>query len=293
MVDQITRNCARYCLILFSTITYDYMPALSQTVTAQVLTAFPTDNFMYDGKSTPNYGLKFVNDTWQPVAPTGWFSGYGGMKFFTSGQRRLSIHANGTLEASNPLIMAPAAAANNYIQFKNNGTNLAIMGSSGSIYGNNPDNFGLSVYGSGNLEFSTANTKQMVITNSGYIGIGTSVPTEKLSVKGKIRAQELKIESSTTGNWPDYVFKPTYKLTPLPELEQFIKTHQHLPEVPSAKQVAANGIEVGANQALLLKKIEELTLHMIEMNKNVEVLNNKVNQLELENIKLKRRLNNR
>lgn len=124
------------------------------------------------------------------------------------------------------------------------------------------------------------NSPRMIITAAGNVGIGTMSPTEMLSIKGKIRAQELKIEAGTTGNWPDYVFKPTYKLTPLPELEQFIKTHQHLPEVPSAKDVAVNGIEVGMNQALLLKKIEELTLHIIEMNKTVELLNKKVGQLE-------------
>jgi len=117
---------------------------------------------------------------------------------------------------------------------------------------------------------------------NGFVGIGTNSTTDKLSVKGKIRAQELKIEADNGTNWPDYVFQPSYKLTPLPELEKFIKTNQHLPEVPSAKEVTANGIEVGANQALLLKKIEEITLHLIELNKKVE-------ELQQENKELKKR----
>jgi hypothetical protein len=129
---------------------------------------------------------------------------------------------------------------------------------------------------------NTAIKEQVRIKYNGFVGIGTNSPTEKLSVKGKIRAQELRIESDNGNNWPDYVFQPSYKLTPLPELEKFIKTNQHLPEVPSAKEVTANGIEVGANQALLLKKIEEITLHLIELNKKVE-------ELQQENKELKKR----
>ncbi|MCH5718179.1 hypothetical protein [Niabella hibiscisoli] len=100
-------------------------------------------------------------------------------------------------------------------------------------------------------------------------------------MNGRILAKEIKVVSGATTSWPDYVFNPNYELTPLSELEQFIKTHQHLPEVPSAKEVAANGIEVGANQALLLKKIEEITLHLIDLNK-------KVAELQQENQALKK-----
>ncbi|MGN7787312.1 hypothetical protein ACTJIJ_22450 [Niabella sp. 22666] len=112
----------------------------------------------------------------------------------------------------------------------------------------------------------------MRIASNGNLGVGTTNPplNYKLAVGGKIIAEELKVQSQSA--WPDYVFTPTYKLTPLPELEQFIKTHQHLPEVPSAREVTTIGIEVGANQALLLKKIEEITLHLIELNKKVEEL---------------------
>ncbi|GAB3430268.1 hypothetical protein GCM10027516_38000 [Niabella aquatica] len=255
----------------------------AQTVTAQVITAFPTENFNYDGQSAPYYGLKWANDSWQPVGPTAWLGSYGGMKFFTSGQRRFSIHANGTLEMSAPLIMTPTAAASNYIQFKNNGTNIGIIGSDAAITGNDATNFGIYVYGGKDLEFTTGVSKRMVIKGNGNIGIGTTTPTEKLSVKGKIRAQELKIEADNSTNWPDYVFQPAYQLTPLPELERFIKANRHLPEIPSAKEVTANGIEVGANQALLLKKIEEMTLHLIQMekrisqqDKEIEYLKNKI-----------------
>jgi small-conductance mechanosensitive channel len=80
--------------------------------------------------------------------------------------------------------------------------------------------------------------------------------------------------------WPDYVFKPTYKLQPLKKVEQYIKTNHHLPDMPSADSVAAAGIDVGANQAALLKKIEELTLYVIEQNKKIDALTEQNKKLD-------------
>ncbi|MGJ1436330.1 hypothetical protein [Sphingobacterium siyangense] len=120
----------------------------------------------------------------------------------------------------------------------------------------------------------------MTLTTLGNVGIGTLTPTEKLSVKGKIRAQEIKVE---TTNWPDYVFEPSYRLMPLSRIANFIQTNGHLPDVPSAKEVAQNGIEVGNIQSLLVKKIEELTLHLIDMDK-------KLTELQKENSEIKKQL---
>ncbi|MBO9572457.1 MAG: hypothetical protein J7497_09645 [Chitinophagaceae bacterium] len=120
--------------------------------------------------------------------------------------------------------------------------------------------------------------------SSGNVAVGTFSPTEKLSVNGKVRAQEIKVEAA---NWPDYVFKSTYKLTPLAEIESFIKQNGHLPGVPSAKDVAGNGIEVGANQVVLLKKIEELTLYLIELQKGFQLQAKKIEIQESEINRLK------
>jgi len=113
---------------------------------------------------------------------------------------------------------------------------------------------------------SNWNIPKMILTSDGDIGIGTITPTEKLSVNGKIRAKEIKVE---VANWPDYVFEPDYKVGSLAMLESYIKTYKHLPEVPSAKEVAANGVELGEMNKILLKKIEELTLHLIEKEKQL------------------------
>lgn len=118
-----------------------------------------------------------------------------------------------------------------------------------------------------NVEVSVHDSEKMRITQNGDVGIGTANPGEKLSVNGKIRAKEIKVEAI---GWPDYVFENDYKPKSLPELEAFIKKNKHLPEVPSAKQVEQEGIALGEMNKILLKKIEELTLLLIEQNKKIE-----------------------
>jgi hypothetical protein len=109
------------------------------------------------------------------------------------------------------------------------------------------------------------NSKEgLFIGRDGNISIGTTVASEKLSVKGKIRAQEVKVEMN---GWSDFVFAKDYKLPSLKETEKHIKENGHLPGIPSAAEVEKNGIELGDMNAKLLQKIEELTLYLIEMKK--------------------------
>ncbi|MFT3868482.1 MAG: hypothetical protein QM715_08290 [Nibricoccus sp.] len=130
----------------------------------------------------------------------------------------------------------------------------------------------------GNTTLQSGTSYSLLLNpEGGNVGIGTTSPTEKLSVNGRIRAREVVVE---TTNWSDYVFADGYKLQPLTEVEQHIIIEKHLPGVPSAKDVAEKGVSMGEMQAILLAKIEELTLHAIRQEKRIEAL-------ESENTRLK------
>jgi hypothetical protein len=112
---------------------------------------------------------------------------------------------------------------------------------------------------------------------SGNVGIGTtSVGTAKLAVNGKIEATEVVVQTTV----PDYVFEDDYKLMPLSKVEQNIKQNKHLPDIPSAKEVEKTGLNLGEMSSKLLKKIEELTLYVIELKKENESLKKRVSVLE-------------
>ncbi len=104
-----------------------------------------------------------------------------------------------------------------------------------------------------------------VASYTGDVAIGTSsVPSGyKLAVEGKIRTREVRVDQDT---WPDYVFQKDYDLPTLKEVKRYIDEHGHLPNIPSAEEVEANGVELGEMNKLLLEKIEELTLHVIRQN---------------------------
>jgi len=84
-------------------------------------------------------------------------------------------------------------------------------------------------------------------------------------VNGILHARELKLQHQF--NWSDFVFKPDYQLMSLLETESYINENGHLPGIPSASEISENGYQVGDMDALLLQKIEELTLHLIELKK--------------------------
>jgi hypothetical protein len=124
----------------------------------------------------------------------------------------------------------------------------------------------------------------MRIYKNGNVGIGTTSPQYKLAVKGTIGTGEVIVED--VSSWPDFVFQPTYTLKSLEEVEQFILTNKHLPDVLSEKEVKENGLSLGQSDAVLLQKIEELTLYLIEQNKEVKSEKLKVESLEKEVEKL-------
>ncbi|MDH7463211.1 hypothetical protein QEG73_18075 [Chitinophagaceae bacterium 26-R-25] len=149
--------------------------------------------------------------------------------------------------------------------FQSNSLRIARYGSNWEA---NPVIFGLN-----------APNGSLVLSDAGYLGIGTMYPSEMLSVKGNIRAKKVIV---TQSGWADYVFEPCYKLPSLDSVYSFIKANKHLPEMPSAGAIEKDGQDMGEIQKLLLKKMEEMTLYMIEL----KTENNKLKQ-EIEILKNK------
>lgn len=113
--------------------------------------------------------------------------------------------------------------------------------------------------------------------NDGNVGIGTTSPDSKLTVAGLVHSQEVKV---TVNAGADFVFEKSYELLSLEETESYIDENKHLPGIASEDEMLKEGLDLGEMNIKLLQKIEELTLHMVDMNK-------RLSQLELENVELK------
>ncbi|MEI7981769.1 MAG: hypothetical protein WCI71_08935 [Bacteroidota bacterium] len=120
------------------------------------------------------------------------------------------------------------------------------------------------------IEKGTGTLNALYIKANGNVGIGTTAPGAKLAVNGamkvngKINASEIEVSLTA---WPDHVFKSGFELMPLQDVENYISLNKHLPGVPSETDVLTKGNNLGEMDAILLQKIEELTLYMIELKK--------------------------
>jgi hypothetical protein len=186
------------------------------------------------------------------------------------------------LDVANRMRIRSAAGSTAGIWF-NNPTNSAAIAFMGVL-----DNTTAGIYGSGSGWGLTMNTnngnvgignsfplQKLDVTGnaiiSGNVGIGTVNPSYKLSVNGTIQSKEVIVETG----WADYVFEKNYNLPTLDEVEKFIRQNKHLPNIPSAKEIAEKGLQLGDVQKRMMEKIEELTLYVIELKKEIEQLKNK------------------
>jgi hypothetical protein len=143
--------------------------------------------------------------------------------------------------------------------------------------------WGASIFQDGSKRFTVESTGGILVGSTfqnfnapengalieGTVGVGTTtIPVGyKMAVAGNIIVDKVKVRKSTNGTWPDFVFKKEYQLPSLSEIEKYVNENSHLPEIPSAAEIEKEGQDLGEMNRLLLKKVEELTLYMIEMDK--------------------------
>jgi hypothetical protein len=223
-----------------------------------------------------NFNLKFIANVAERMRITG--TGLVGIGTTTPSHR---LTVNGAISTNNNIVMTGAASA--------------ITGVSAGytrLIGGTATDPAVTLYGSdyttgGNAKHMTLDaevirlrqlngTDVMRVMPAG-IAINTAcIPTGyKLAVKGNIICEKLKVKPEGGNCWADYVFDEGYALLKLNDVESFIAQNKHLPGVPSAAEVAENGIELAEMDATLLKKIEELTLYVIELQKQVDELKKK------------------
>jgi hypothetical protein len=138
---------------------------------------------------------------------------------------------------------------------------------------NNSENDGNSAFFFGD----SMNTKTLSILNNGKVGIGTGTPDAELAVNGTVHARKVLVDLV---GWPDFVFETGYNLPSLKEVEKHIQEKGHLQNIPSAKQVEDNGVELGEMSSKLLQKIEELTLYTIQQQKLIDQLQKDLKELQ-------------
>ena len=223
-------------------------------------------------------------------------NGGGNILFNTNGTTKMTLLNNGNLGLGTT---SPSAKLDINGSLNVNGTisfGASTVSSSSSISrtgGMNGDIVNINVNGRGGLKnyaifgydagivfyYPTSINSNLSVQGNSYIsgnmGIGCSSSTAKLAVNGKIQATEIEIKSTPCS---DFVFEGDYKLMNLSDLENFVKTNKHLPEIPSAKQFQENGgYNLTQMDDLLLRKVEELTLYIIELKKENEELRTLIN----------------
>jgi hypothetical protein len=230
----------------------------------------------------------------------GWLSYVGAsnaLSFGAAGYERIRITQNGNVGIGTASPQAPFETSGN-IRI----TGLTLVPTSGAgleAWYNSSANIGaVTAYDRTASVYTQLRFNGSVVAinaaSGGNVGIGTTSPQYKLAVNGTIGAKEVIVIGT---GWADYVFRPNYRLRPLSEVRDYIRQNHHLPDIPSESEVRTSGVGVGEMQAKLLAKVEELTLHLIQMedrNSRLEARSNRIearnNRLEGENRKLHQRV---
>jgi len=220
--------------------------------------------------TTNSYPLRFrTNNTDRMIINTSGNVGIG----TTRPKQMLHIVDGNILISRTSSVRAPGST-NGSLLFGDTTTLNNPFGEWGIEYVDSEDEgYGLNFWRPWNNEYGTLNNC-LFLKNNGNIGVGTNNPQAKLAVNGEILAKSVRVNTSAT-YWPDYVFENDYNLMTLRELEQYVTANKHLPGIPSAAEVEKKGdVDLGAMNALLLEKVEELTRYVIDLQNQIDELKN-------------------
>lgn len=131
------------------------------------------------------------------------------------------------------------------------------------------------------LKVGAGQDRMAIKGDTGFVGIGTRYPDEKLTVDGIVHCKEIRVDLQ---GWADFVFAKEYALPTLQQVEGFIQQNGHLQGIPSEKEVLESGILLGGINTKLLQKIEELTLYTIAQEKEIkrlQAMEERLEQLEV------------
>ena len=251
--------------------------------------------YFLGGPDDPNYLIQ--SGAWDDGMKYKHFTSHKFYTGFSVERMRLTSAGNLGIGLTNPLIrlslgLSPVAGGADGIQLRSNETVYAELVATGSSYNNfgvGSNQIWLNSQGGDlnlgpatqhNIKFVNNGGERMRIASNGGVAVGTTcIPAGYiLAVKGNIICEGVKIKLNGGNCWADYVFANDYKLMPLGEVEKYIKQNQHLPDVPSAAEVEKEGIGMMEMNATLLRKIEELTLYTIELQKQVNELQKLTNE---------------
>ena len=226
----------------------------------------PSPNFYFVG-TTCNYPLEFKTNNLSRM----YIGTTGNVGIGTVIPQQMLHIVGGNVLISRTSHRAPGST-NGSLLFGDTTSTLNPAGEWGIEYVNNDnEGYGLNFF----IPWTTSHVGmnyRLFLKDNGYVGIGTNNPQANLAVNGDILAKSVRVNTGST-YWPDYVFGKDYNLMSLRELEKYINAHKHLPGIPSAQEVEEQGdIDLGAMNALLLEKVEELTRYVIDLQNQIEEL---------------------